>query len=176
MLFAGAERDEAQGFRIEAALGAVARRHAEDVPHRRAIERELRVGPAKGAHFLARRFGEHEEARQVLERVAKRRRHVELGAPIELLAARQEEEVANIGQHAAAAVAGVAVATGIYFVLFEPLGYAISTSLFMLVTTLYFNKGKTMTNVLTSVLYSFGSYYAFSKLLGVNLPAGLLPF
>ena len=73
-------------------------------------------------------------------------------------------------------VAGVVVATGIYFALFEPLGYAISTALFLLVMTYYFNKGKTLMNVLTSVLYSFISYYVFTAWLGVNLPRGLLPF
>ena len=72
-------------------------------------------------------------------------------------------------------VAGVVVATGIYFVLFEPLGYAVATSLFLLVTTMYFNKGKMLMNVLTSVLYSFISYYAFTAWLGVNLPRGILP-
>ena len=73
-------------------------------------------------------------------------------------------------------VAGVTVVTGIYFVLFEPLGYAVATGLFLLVMTSYFNKGKWWTNGLTSVLYSFGSYYAFTSLLGVNLPRGIAPF
>lgn len=73
-------------------------------------------------------------------------------------------------------VAGVVVVSAIYFALFERLGYAISTTLFMLVMTYYFNKGKTLVNVLTSVLYSFISYYAFTAWLGVNLPRGLLPF
>lgn len=71
-------------------------------------------------------------------------------------------------------VAGVVVVTGIYFVFFEKLGYAVSTSLFMLVMTSYFNKGRWLMNVLTSVLVSFISYYAFAKWLGVNLPAGVL--
>ena len=73
-------------------------------------------------------------------------------------------------------VAGVAVVTGLYFVLFEPLGYAVSTGLFLLVMTAYFNKGKWWTNGLTAVLYGFGSYYAFTSLLGVNLPRGIAPF
>jgi putative tricarboxylic transport membrane protein len=73
-------------------------------------------------------------------------------------------------------VAGVVVVTGIYFVLFEPLGYAVSTSLFLLAMTWFFNKGKLWTNVLTSILYSFVSYYLFTTLLGVNLPRGFLPF
>jgi putative tricarboxylic transport membrane protein len=73
-------------------------------------------------------------------------------------------------------VAGVVVATGIYFALFEPLGYAISTSLFLLAMTSYFHKGHMLTNVLTSVLYGFVSYLAFTKWLSVNLPRGILPF
>ncbi len=73
-------------------------------------------------------------------------------------------------------VAGVVVVTGIYFALFEPLGYAVSTTLFLLTMTTYFNKGKWWTNVLTAVLYSFVSYYMFSALLGVNLPRGIAPF
>jgi putative tricarboxylic transport membrane protein len=73
-------------------------------------------------------------------------------------------------------VAGVVVVTAIFFALFEPLGYAISTSLFLLVMTWYFNKGKRWTNILTSLIYGFASYYIFTSLLGVNLPRGILPF
>jgi putative tricarboxylic transport membrane protein len=73
-------------------------------------------------------------------------------------------------------IISVIVVTGLYFVLFEPLGYAVATSLFLLVMTHYFNKGKLWTNVLTSVIYGFASYYIFTTLLGVNLPRGILPF
>ncbi len=72
-------------------------------------------------------------------------------------------------------VAGVVVATGVYFALFELLGYAISTSLFLMVMTHFFNKGKLWTNIITSVAYGFASYYIFTAALGVNLPRGLLP-
>ena len=73
-------------------------------------------------------------------------------------------------------IAGVIVATGVYFALFELLGYAAATSLFLLVMTSYFNKGKWWANVLTSVGYGFISYYLFVTLLGVNLPRGIAPF
>ncbi len=101
---------------------------------------------------------------------------------IEMIKARNSEpEAAAEGEttHDATSykvIAGVVVVTGIYFALFEPLGYAVATSLFLLVTTAYFNKGKWLTNVLTSVLYSFASYYMFTTLLGVNLPRGIAPF
>jgi putative tricarboxylic transport membrane protein len=73
-------------------------------------------------------------------------------------------------------IIGVVIVTGLYFVSFEKLGYAVSTSLFLLVMTSYFNKGRWLMNVLTSVLVSFISYYAFAKWLSVNLPAGILAF
>ena len=101
---------------------------------------------------------------------------------VEMLKARQEppeaakadEKTHDWGSYKV--IAGVIVVTGIYFVLFEPLGYAVSTTLFLLLTTTYFTKGKWLTNVLTSVLYSFVSYYLFVTLLGVNLPRGIAPF
>jgi putative tricarboxylic transport membrane protein len=40
----------------------------------------------------------------------------------------------------------------------------------------YFNRGKWVANVLTSVLFSIGSYVMFVKLLGVSLAPGILPF
>ncbi|MEQ1774115.1 MAG: tripartite tricarboxylate transporter TctB family protein [Burkholderiales bacterium] len=100
----------------------------------------------------------------------------------EMLKARKSEPEAKTepaepsGNSSFKIVAGVVVVTGLYFALFEPLGYAISTSLFLLVMTSYFNKGKRLANVLTSLIYGFASYYMFTTLLGVNLPRGPLPF
>ena len=97
----------------------------------------------------------------------------------EMLKARKSEPQAETevaaGPSSVKIIIGVIAATGIYFVLFERLGYAVSTSLFLLAMTHYFNKGKLWTNVLTSVIYSFASFYIFTKLLGVNLPRGILP-
>ena len=66
--------------------------------------------------------------------------------------------------------------TALYFATFEWLGYAISTSIYLLALMAYFRRGRWMSNGLTSVLYSFGSYLIFTKLLLVSLPAGFLPF
>lgn len=74
-------------------------------------------------------------------------------------------------------VVGAVVATAIFFVLFEPLGYVIATTLFLLAMTHVFHKkGRWMVNVLTSVIYGIGSYLLFTQALGVNLPRGVLPF
>jgi putative tricarboxylic transport membrane protein len=72
-------------------------------------------------------------------------------------------------------VGGVTVWTFLYFLVFEPLGYVISTSIFLLVLTAILNKGKWTQNVLTSIGFSLGSYIMFVKLLGVNLAPGILP-
>jgi putative tricarboxylic transport membrane protein len=73
-------------------------------------------------------------------------------------------------------VAAVVIWTGIYFAAFEWLGYAIATTIYLYVLTAYFNRGKWKANVLTSALFSFGSYLAFTKLFGVQLATGILPF
>ena len=73
-------------------------------------------------------------------------------------------------------VAGAAVWTLVYFLLFEPLGYVIATTLYLLPLMAYFNKGKWAINVLTAVLFCVASYLMFTKVLGVNLARGILPF
>ena len=73
-------------------------------------------------------------------------------------------------------VGAVAVWSGLYLAAFDWLGYAISTSIYLLALMAYFHRGKWMANVLTSVLYSFVSYWLFTKFLGVLLPQGILPF
>ncbi|MDB5864028.1 MAG: tctB6 [Betaproteobacteria bacterium] len=73
-------------------------------------------------------------------------------------------------------VTAAAVWTFLYFLVFEPLGYVLSTTIYLFVLMAYFNRGKWTANVLTAVLFSAGSYLMFTKLLGVNLAPGILPF
>lgn len=63
-----------------------------------------------------------------------------------------------------------------YFFLFSWLGYAIATALYLYVLMAIFNPGKIRTNALTSTGFSLGSYLAFTRLFGAQIPAGLLPF
>ena len=83
------------------------------------------------------------------------------------------EQPPNRGAYAV--VAAVVVWTFLYFLVFEKLGYVISTTIYLLVLTSYFNRGRWVTNVLTAVLFCVGSYWMF-KILGVNLAQGILPF
>jgi putative tricarboxylic transport membrane protein len=87
------------------------------------------------------------------------------------------EETQGSGEgHHYAVVVGATIWTGLYFAAFDWLGYAISTTFYLIAMMAYFRRGKWMSNGLTSVLYSFGSYVIFTRLLLVSLPAGLLPF
>jgi putative tricarboxylic transport membrane protein len=73
-------------------------------------------------------------------------------------------------------ICAVVVWTGLYFAVFQRLGFLISTAVFLLVLMAYFNRGKWLANVLTSLLFTVGIYMLFTKALGVNLAKGLLPF
>lgn len=72
-------------------------------------------------------------------------------------------------------VAGVVAWTAAYFAVFVPLGYVLSTTVYLLVLTACFNRGKWVANVLASVLFCVLSYLMFTKVLGVSLPRGVLP-
>jgi putative tricarboxylic transport membrane protein len=72
-------------------------------------------------------------------------------------------------------VAGAAAWTFLYFLVFEPLGYVIATMIYLMVLMAYFNRGKWIANVVTSVLFCLVSYWMF-KTLGVNLARGIMPF
>lgn len=75
-----------------------------------------------------------------------------------------------------AVVAVAVVWTGLYFAVFERLGYAIATTVYLFALMAYFNRGKRAANILTAVLFSFISYFMFTRLLGVTLARGILPF
>ena len=65
--------------------------------------------------------------------------------------------------------------TGLYFFLFEPLGFVVSSSAYLLAMTMYFNPGKTMSNALVSLLFPVACYLIFTRVLGAELAPGILP-
>jgi putative tricarboxylic transport membrane protein len=72
-------------------------------------------------------------------------------------------------------IAAIAVLTGIYYALFEPLGYVVATAVYLLALMAWFNRGKWVANVLTALLFAGLSYWMFVAL-DVRLPTGILPF
>jgi len=73
-------------------------------------------------------------------------------------------------------IAAVVGWTFLYFIVFEPVGYMLATMVYLLGLMAYFYRGRWKPNVLTAVLFSVGSYLLFTRLLGVNLARGVLPF
>lgn len=73
-------------------------------------------------------------------------------------------------------VGAVVIWTAVYMAVFEWLGYVIATTVYLLALMAYFHKGKWLANVLTAVLFCVISYVLFTKVLGVTLAKGLLPF
>jgi putative tricarboxylic transport membrane protein len=67
----------------------------------------------------------------------------------------------------------VVIWAGLYFYFFEDLGYIVATTIFLLPMTMWFHRGKWVTNILVSVLFAVATYFLFLKL-EVRLPPGLL--
>jgi putative tricarboxylic transport membrane protein len=101
---------------------------------------------------------------------------------LEILRARKPAAHKDAAQDGAAegrhhyVVGAVVLWTGIYIAVFEWLGYVIATSVYLLALMAFFHKGKWLANSLTSVLFCVISYVLFTKVLGVTLARGLLPF
>ena len=96
-------------------------------------------------------------------------------APARVSATTQEKEAARQNRGAYLVLAGVVVWTFVYFLVFETLGYVIATTIYLIAMTSYFNHGRWITNVLTSITFCVGSYFMF-KVLGVSLAPGIFPF
>jgi putative tricarboxylic transport membrane protein len=73
-------------------------------------------------------------------------------------------------------ICAVVAWTGLYFAVFQRLGFLLSTGVFLLALMAYFNRGKWLANGLTAVLFTVGIYALFTKALGVTLAKGLLSF
>lgn len=63
-----------------------------------------------------------------------------------------------------------------YTLIFEILGYIISTTLMLIALLSLINKGKHKINVSIAVIFSVVAYGVFAKLLSISLPAGLIYF
>jgi putative tricarboxylic transport membrane protein len=64
----------------------------------------------------------------------------------------------------------------VYIFLLEPMGFLLSTILFLLVIPFVLGFKKKVTTVLVAFLFSGVMYYSFNYLLNITLPQGILPF
>lgn len=63
-----------------------------------------------------------------------------------------------------------------YILALEPLGFAISTTAYMVLAVYFMGYRRTVVNWVVAVLFSAGAYYLFNHLLNVPLPTGVLGF
>jgi putative tricarboxylic transport membrane protein len=61
-----------------------------------------------------------------------------------------------------------------YILIFVPLGYALSTFMFMLAATTYLDREHWIRNLVYAVVFSVVVYSSFVYVFGVQLPAGIL--
>lgn len=73
------------------------------------------------------------------------------------------------------AVGAVCAWFAVYVYFFDRLGFIVATALFLLALMTYFHRGHWVVNVVISVLFSVGAFLLFDRVLGVMLPAGLVP-
>ena len=73
-------------------------------------------------------------------------------------------------------IAAVVAFSAVYLAVFEWLGYVLATAPYLLGLMAYFHRGKWVSNLLTSILFSLLSYLLFTKVLEVSLARGILPF
>jgi putative tricarboxylic transport membrane protein len=73
-------------------------------------------------------------------------------------------------------VAGITAWTGLYFFVFERVGFLLSTVVFLLGLMSVFNAGHRLTNLCTAAGFTVGAWLLFTRVLSVRLPQGVLPF
>ncbi len=88
----------------------------------------------------------------------------------------EKEELMEEKRRFLLVIGGVVVWTFIFIIVFKPLGYLTSTAVYLFGLMSYLNPKKWWTNAITSVLFTVGIYTLFGKILGVDLPPGILGF
>ena len=64
----------------------------------------------------------------------------------------------------------------VYTLIFEHLGYILSTVVLLMGLLSILNKGKLKQNIIISIAFSVIAYFVFSKLLAISLPPGIINF
>lgn len=73
-------------------------------------------------------------------------------------------------------IGGVTLWTVAYFWVFDRAGFIVATLVYLFALMAVFNRGKWVSNALTAVLFTLGTYVLFVKILHVSLPSGILGF
>jgi hypothetical protein len=84
------------------------------------------------------------------------------------------EEADNLQKKHGFMLVAVVAWTGLYYTLIVPVGFTISSFVFLAVLTNVFNPGKWIVNTVTSLGFVVGLYFLFTSVLGVPLSKGVL--
>ncbi|MDX6153866.1 tripartite tricarboxylate transporter TctB family protein [Marinococcus sp. PL1-022] len=70
---------------------------------------------------------------------------------------------------------GVAVMILIYITLLEPIGFILTSTIFIFLCSLFMGYRKHIINAVTSIAFPLTLYLLFTQLLNISLPPGILP-
>lgn len=87
-----------------------------------------------------------------------------------------EKEKRNIPKKELGVIAAVFAMIFVYILLFETIGFIITTSLFIFFCSWFLGYRAWKTNILVSLLFPIVMYAIFVFALGIVLPRGILPF
>jgi putative tricarboxylic transport membrane protein len=76
-------------------------------------------------------------------------------------------------RHHRLVLAGMVLWTSLYYLAFEPLGYLISTVIYMFVLLAWFNRGRWFVNAACALGFTLAAYAVFTRFLQVALPQGV---
>jgi putative tricarboxylic transport membrane protein len=76
-------------------------------------------------------------------------------------------------RHHRLVLAGMVLWTALYYLAFEPLGYLVSTLVYMFVLLAWFNRGRWLVNAACALGFTLAAYAVFTRFLQVALPQGV---
>jgi putative tricarboxylic transport membrane protein len=103
-----------------------------------------------------------------------RKARAEAAARVPTEAAPRAHDEIRKGRHQTVVLLAMVVWTALYYTAFEPVGYLVSTAVFLGGLLSYFHRGHYRTNLLVALGFVVIVDLVFSRLLNVPLPAGIL--
>lgn len=84
----------------------------------------------------------------------------------------EDEDIKNVFTRKTLMIIGSAIVFGlIYALIFEPLGYLLSTTLYLGALMFVINgKEKWLRSILSTLIFTFVSWYVFAEMLSISLP------
>jgi putative tricarboxylic transport membrane protein len=76
-------------------------------------------------------------------------------------------------RHHQIVLAGMVLWTALYYLAFEPIGYLVSTLVYMFVLLAWFNRGRWLVNAACALGFTLAAYAVFIRFLQVALPQGV---